>query len=203
MGNNLAILRTKENFLYQEHVGPACLPRPDESFEGKKGENCFSSGWGADSFGTEAAYHDELQKIQLPVVGRRECQKRMENTARFKGKGFRLHDSWMCIGGVEGKDTCKGDGGSPHVCKTDEGWTQVGAVAWGVECGAAVPTIYSSIPNAMCWIDWVMSCFGESTENINGLFADEFDFRGDSNTPGSINSLAGKDCQRWMEGHSD
>ena len=40
-----------------------------------------------------------------------------------------------------------------------------------------------------------MSCFGESTENIDGLFADEFDFRGDSNTPGSINSLAGKDCQ--------
>ena len=76
-------------------------------------------------FDSQAAYHDELQKIQLPVVGRRECQKRMENTARFKGKGFRLHDSWMCIGGVEGKDTCKGDGGSPHVCKTDEGWTQV------------------------------------------------------------------------------
>ena len=25
--NNLAILRTRENFIYQEHVGPVCLPR--------------------------------------------------------------------------------------------------------------------------------------------------------------------------------
>ena len=117
-------------------------------------------------FQSKAACNDELQKIQLPVVGRRECQKTLENTPRFKGKGFRLHGSWMCIGGEEGKDTCKGDGGSPHVCKTDEGWTQVrsdictnwpqvGAVAWGVECGEAVPAIYSSIPNATCWIDWV------------------------------------------------
>ena len=24
-----------------------------------------------------------------------------------------------------GNDTCKGDGGSPHVCKTEKGWTQV------------------------------------------------------------------------------
>ena len=26
---------------------------------------------------------------------------------------------WAC------NDTCKGDGGSPHVCKTEKGWTQV------------------------------------------------------------------------------
>jgi hypothetical protein len=25
--NNLAILRTKENFIYQAHIGPVCLPR--------------------------------------------------------------------------------------------------------------------------------------------------------------------------------
>ena len=40
-----------------------------------------------------------------------------------------------------------------------------------------------------------MSCVGESTENIDGLFADEFDFRGDGSTPGSIKSLSGADCQ--------
>ena len=25
--NNFAIVRTKENFIYQEHIGPTCLPR--------------------------------------------------------------------------------------------------------------------------------------------------------------------------------
>ena len=31
---NLAILVTEENFVYQEHVGPVCLPQPDQNFEG-------------------------------------------------------------------------------------------------------------------------------------------------------------------------
>ena len=25
--NNLAILRTQDNFIYEEHIGPVCLPR--------------------------------------------------------------------------------------------------------------------------------------------------------------------------------
>ena len=81
--NNLAVLRTKENFIYQEHVSPVCLPRsystssltlsstiystlslvslssslqyitcsrPNEEFQAQKGQECWSSGWGSDSF---------------------------------------------------------------------------------------------------------------------------------------------------------
>merc|ERR1712013_364419 len=29
------------------------------------------------------------------------------------GQKYKLHDSFICAGGVNGKDTCKGDGGSP------------------------------------------------------------------------------------------
>ena len=108
----------------------------------------------------QASYSDGLRKVKLGVVGREECQRRMEATdrctihspsqmnlgmsptgtdpvtpaaggavtdlaPRFRGKGFQLHASWLCIGGQEGNDTCKGDGGSPHICKTEKGWTQV------------------------------------------------------------------------------
>ena len=33
--NNLAILVTESNFVYQKHIGPVCLPRPNENFEGQ------------------------------------------------------------------------------------------------------------------------------------------------------------------------
>merc|ERR1712223_1273194 len=47
--------------------------------------------------------------------------------------------------------------------------TQIGAVAWGIDCGKEVPAVYSSVPYAMCWIDWVMSCVGESDKNVDNL----------------------------------
>ena len=33
--NNLAIIITESNFVYQKHIGPVCLPRPNENFEGQ------------------------------------------------------------------------------------------------------------------------------------------------------------------------
>ena len=38
---------------------------------------------------------------------------------------FTVHKSQLCVGGNEGKDTCTGDGGSPHVCIQNEKFVQV------------------------------------------------------------------------------
>ena len=32
---NLAILVTEYNFVYQKHIGPVCLPRPGQNFDGQ------------------------------------------------------------------------------------------------------------------------------------------------------------------------
>ena len=47
--DNLAILITEDNFVYQEPIGPVCLPQPGENFDGQT--ECWSSGWGADAYG--------------------------------------------------------------------------------------------------------------------------------------------------------
>merc|ERR1712226_713860 len=60
---------------------------------------------------------------------------------------FQLDDSFICAGGVDGKDTCKGDGGSPPVCpsKYDSNtYVQAGIVAWGIGCGEDnTPGVYA------------------------------------------------------------
>lgn len=45
-----------------------------------------------------------------------------------------------------------------------------------------------------------MSCFGDSDENINSLFADAFDIRGSTDSPESINSLSADDCRSGVGG---
>ena len=111
---NFAILITKENFVYQQHIGPVCLPDPDEEFSGDK--NCWSSGWGADAYGSAGFFSDTLKKVKMPIVAKDECEKKFRLHPRFSGKGFNLHKSWICVGGEKNSDTCNGDGGSPHVC---------------------------------------------------------------------------------------
>merc|ERR1711892_1336885 len=194
---NLAILQTKENFVYQKHIGPVCLPDPSQKFDQEK--NCWSSGWGADAYDSYAQYSDSLKKVKMPIVSKSECEQKMKNTDRFRNKpGFRIHDSWVCIGGEPGSDTCKGDGGSPHVCKNErDEWVQVGAVAWGIGCGDEVPSVYSSIATSMCWIDWVMSCTPIAEYDIDNTFVEDLDIRG-TNVE-SVNGLTTSDCGAWME----
>ena len=40
---------------------------------------------------------------------------------------------------------------------------QLGVVAWGIGCGkAGLPSVYSSVASARCWLDQVMSCYPPS-----------------------------------------
>merc|ERR1712014_175743 len=99
----------------------------------------------------------------------------------------KLHDSFICAGGVNGKDTCKGDGGSPLVCpsKYDPNtYVQAGMVAWGIGCGEdGTPGVYASVSKALCWIDYAMSChYGASTGDYN-----------------SYNGYTSNVCQEWMD----
>ena len=42
---------------------------------------------------------------------------------------------------------------------------QLGVVAWGIGCGrAGLPSVYSSVASARCWLDQVMSCYQPTDE---------------------------------------
>merc|ERR1712179_505422 len=129
-------------------------------------------------------YQVVLKEIDLPVVSNYECQDKLRSTRL--GQKYKLHDSFICAGGVNGKDTCKGDGGSPLVCpsKYDPNtYLQAGMVAWGIGCGEdGTPGVYASVSKALCWIDYAMSChYGASTGDYN-----------------SYNGYTSNVCQDWM-----
>lgn len=179
LANDMALLFTTTEFQLDQHIDTVCLPEPGEQFVNMK--ECFATGWGKDKFGAEGNYQVVLKEIGLPIVGHDDCEKTMKSSRL--GPRFRLDKSFLCAGGEPGKDTCKGDGGSPLVCPsktTPNTWVQAGVVAWGIGCGEEqIPGVYADVGFGLCWVDHVMTC----------------------NKGGDYNSYWGKgeDCAQWSQ----
>merc|ERR1712033_72762 len=181
--NDYAVLFTSEDFLLDQHIDTACLPDPNEMFDGT---TCFATGWGKDQFGASGQYQVVLKEIDLPVLNHGQCQDKLRATRL--GQKFKLDLSFLCAGGINGKDTCKGDGGSPLVCpsKYDPNtYVQAGIVAWGIGCGEdGTPGVYADVAKASCWIDSAVTCnYGDVSGSYNSYFGYTSDV-----------------CQAWMDG---
>ncbi|XP_044734747.1 phenoloxidase-activating factor 2-like [Chrysoperla carnea] len=150
--NDIALLFLKDPVDIAENVDVVCLPPDNVQIDKSR---CFASGWGKDVFGQEGRYQVILKKIELPIVPRPQCVEALRNTRL--GKHFQLHESFICAGGEPGKDTCKGDGGSPLICPIQgkpNQFQQVGIVAWGIGCGEnQTPGVYVNVPLFRAWID--------------------------------------------------
>lgn len=124
------------------------------------------------------------------MVDRDTCEYYLRKTRL--GKYYQLHKSFICAGGIEGKDACtvslfnfinkfifekntflmpiifKGDGGGPLVCPRGghNRYEQAGIVAWGIGCGQRdVPGVYANVALYRNWIDAHMKRLGFGTES--------------------------------------
>lgn len=155
--NDIALLILKTPFDITPNVDVVCLPEQGTNVDQT---HCFASGWGKDVFGKEGTYQVILKKVDLPVVPRETCINALHKTRL--GPYFKLHESFICAGGEENKDTCKGDGGSPLVCPIphSERYHQAGIVAWGIGCGEDnTPGVYVNVALFRNWIDEQMAYY--------------------------------------------
>ncbi|CAL7941480.1 unnamed protein product [Xylocopa violacea] len=153
--NDIAILRIDHevDFLKNPHISPACLPEKREDFTRNR---CWTTGWGKDAFGDFGKYQNILKEVDVPVVSNQVCEQQMRRTRL--GPGFNLHPGFICAGGEEGKDACKGDGGGPMVCERNGRWQLAGVVSWGIGCGQpGVPGVYSRVSHYLDWIHQVIN----------------------------------------------
>jgi len=152
--NDIAIIKLDGflDFQRNPHISPVCLP---DSLAEFSGERCFVSGWGKDAFGGDGSYQHTLKEVDVPVLGNADCERKLQRTRL--GYEFTLHPGFICAGGEEGKDSCKGDGGSPLVCQVGGSWQLAGLVSWGVGCGQRdVPGVYVKVSEYNQWIQEMM-----------------------------------------------
>jgi len=159
--NDLAVISLKEKAPSTEHIGPICIPTLIEArklqvaSEKTKSQQCITTGWGLSSGNKKESKLSEVaKKVSLPLVEHDQCQKMLRKTKL--GRRFQLHNSFLCAGGLSGKDSCLGDGGSPLMCQQEDGtFTLVGLVSWGVGgCGKEnVPGVYTNVLQFVEFID--------------------------------------------------
>lgn len=91
-----------------------------------------------------------MKLIELNVVERNKCQEMLRKTK--VGKRFVLDQSFICALGE--MDSCKGDGGSPLVCKkhNERYFKLAGLVSLGLGCGDPVPALYVNIAYMSEWL---------------------------------------------------
>ncbi|XP_035790014.1 phenoloxidase-activating factor 2-like [Anopheles albimanus] len=162
--NDVALLFLDSPFQPKKIIQPVCLPPSDAKFDH---QTCFATGWGKDRYGKAGTYQAILRKIDLPIVPNDQCQTALRTTEL--DEEFTLHKSFICAGGEEGKDTCKGDGGSPLVCPVSnrqDQYYQAGIVSWGMGCGdKGIPGVYANVAMFRKWIDqhMIQRNFGTSS----------------------------------------
>ena len=112
--NDIAIVKLKSEVEVDNlaHIGPICLPHHAQTFSGRR---CFVSGWGKDVFGPNGTYQNTLREVDVPILLDFDCERKLKQTRL--GSDFSLHPGFVCAGGEEGKDACKGDGGGPLACE--------------------------------------------------------------------------------------
>lgn len=157
LDNDLAILRLNVpvDFTNAPHISPACLP---DKFSDYTGHRCWTTGWGKDAFGDFGKYQNILKEVDVPIINQQQCQQQLRNTRL--GYSYKLNPGFICAGGEEGKDACKGDGGGPMVCERNGSWQLVGVVSWGIGCGQVnVPGVYVRVSHYLDWIQQVTRGF--------------------------------------------
>ncbi|XP_055629559.1 uncharacterized protein LOC129770626 isoform X3 [Toxorhynchites rutilus septentrionalis] len=155
--NDIAILKMDipVDFSNTPHISPACLPEKHTDFSGQR---CWTTGWGKDAFGDYGKYQNILKEVDVPIINDYQCQNQLRQTRL--GYSYKLNPGFICAGGEEGKDACKGDGGGPLVCDRNGSWQVVGIVSWGIGCGKAnVPGVYVKVSHYMNWINQVRGKF--------------------------------------------
>ncbi|KAK7020157.1 CLIP domain-containing serine protease [Halocaridina rubra] len=155
--NDIALIKLKTSVTFQYHINTLCLPESNQPVA--PGTRCFASGWGKDAF--KGQYQALLKKIDVPVIDQGKCQYLLKKTRL--GSYFNLHDSFLCAGGEQNKDACRGDGGGPLVCQRgNTGYYYLaGITAWGIDCGQKdVPGVYVNVPHFLDWIQGIIFSTG-------------------------------------------
>ncbi|XP_053674285.1 CLIP domain-containing serine protease B8-like [Anopheles nili] len=158
--NDIALIRIDETPPFNKFLRSICLP--EQSYEDVEYGNkqLKVHGFGrtdlfAKELGSDVMSPIKL-KLNLKYMDREQCKKWLGL------RRFVLKPGQLCAGGEPGKDTCKGDSGSPLVSNDKQRgvWNLVGIVSLGsMNCSKGLPAVYTDVHHYLNWIRETVEAF--------------------------------------------
>ncbi|XP_049277126.1 CLIP domain-containing serine protease B15-like [Anopheles funestus] len=148
--NDICILRLATDVTFNEYILPLCLPFDLDIQNLPVADEMFTvTGWGE----TEDRRPSDVQlHVDLPGLDNSECN------SVYAIANVTLTDSQLCIGGLNGSDSCRGDSGGPLMRNVAGIWHLVGVVSFGARfCGTKnLPGVYTNVAKYLDWMETVM-----------------------------------------------
>nr|ATU82487.1 venom S1 protease 15 [Lethocerus distinctifemur] len=147
--NDISVLVTKQRIVFNEAVGPACLPSPVQP--DLVGQFVKVTGWGRTRSGGDKS--KVLLKVNLKVVSRAACMDAYPTRA--------INNNQICTY-RNNKDSCQGDSGGPVTWLDSETnrYTLVGVVSFGAGCATKSPGVNT---NVAAFIGWIQKTIKETS----------------------------------------
>ncbi|XP_067138000.1 transmembrane protease serine 9-like [Centruroides vittatus] len=146
LDNDIALLKSKSNFLFNEFVAPISLGTEDMC---KKPDVIgIVAGFGTTEEG-KPIYKDILQIVEVPIIDNETCQE------LYHSDDIVINENQLCAGYEDGgKDSCQGDSGGPLYIQNGDERSLCGVVSFGIGCARPnYPGVYASIGYFLDWID--------------------------------------------------
>ncbi|CAO1394294.1 unnamed protein product, partial [Diamesa hyperborea] len=148
--HDIVLFKMNEPVTLNTNIVPICLQQSEDI-----PTNVIATGWGKTE--NTNGMSSRLMKVTLDLLPISSCQNYYEDEDAFEGTDF---SNIVCAGSQQGKDTCKGDSGSPlqyyrgdHQCM----YTITGITAHGSYfCGkSASGAIYTKVFKYLDWIEGI------------------------------------------------
>uniref|UniRef100_A0A667Y130 Zgc:100868 n=1 Tax=Myripristis murdjan TaxID=586833 RepID=A0A667Y130_9TELE len=143
--NDIALLKLASPVNFTDYIGPVCLAQSGSSIHA--GTDSWVTGWGHIRSGEPLPSPQNLQEVEVPVVGNRQCNCDYGVDS--------ITNNMICAGLRDGgKDSCQGDSGGPMVSKQNNRWIQTGIVSFGQGCALPnFPGVYARVSRYQSWIN--------------------------------------------------
>ncbi|CAG9834706.1 unnamed protein product [Diabrotica balteata] len=151
--NDIALIKVKEDFIFNKFVSPICLHTNEENPDVKG----IHSGWGPTNYLEDRPTH--MVKILVNFDSNESCNKIYSRQSTSSLPQGIIKDRLVCAGGNT-IDGCQSESGGPlQIFRRDESGTNcmydaVGISSFGVPCGISQkPSVFTRVSHYIPWIE--------------------------------------------------